>query len=363
LLLEAEVIFVSGQVAKLNRDCQGKLNAILLQDGREVRFTGQFEELVASIVTVGCAVRIEAEPDTEDFPEPHLRATLITNLETQQTVTLPALKHKGKPGMQLNNTPVNTASLAPDLKVKNGPDCGSLTDRDFECSISELPAQTDPVPLHPASYFRSILDEGDTKGTNAARNDSARSIGLAYDRLHRIQAILAYLHIMRHRVPGISQFLDEAKHTYEQALSRFAAGDFIGAKEFAEASESLSQVVEIVMARTLRSDNTLPSLVPPPPAHPSANREPEEVEEHLAHAESVLARIHWVLEHGTLPSEDRAQVRKIVSWGDAFYKQARRTYRDAVLEDASEFAQAAVAGANSAEHVCRKWYANHPVNR
>jgi len=121
-------------------------------------------------------------------------------------------------------------------------------------------------------------------------------------------------------------------------------------------------VVEIVMARTLRSDSTLPSLVPPPPEHLGTTPEPDQVEEDLAHAESVLSRIHWILEHGTLPSDDRAQVRKIASWGDAFYRQAQRTYRNAVLDAASEFAQAALAGANSAEHVCRKWYVNHPAN-
>ena len=354
------MIFVSGQVAKLNRDCLGKISAILLKDGPEVRFPEEFAELISSVVEEGCAVRIEAESDSENLFGGYLDATLITNLETKQTAVLPAPKHKGKPGMQDNNTPVDAASLATDLDGKYQQDCGSLTDQDS--AAFDLPCQAVRIPLHPASYFRSIVSGGDPEGGNTERNDSARSISLAYDSLHRIQAILAYLHILKHHVPGISQLLDEAKHTYEQALSRFEGGEFISAKEFAEASGSLSRVVEIVMDRTLRSDSTLPSLVPPPPEHPAANLDREHVEEDLAHAESVLARIHWVLAHGTLPSEDRAQVRRIASWGDAFYKQARRTYHCAALEDASEFAQAALAGANSAEHVCRKWYVNHPAN-
>ncbi len=207
-----------------------------------------------------------------------------------------------------------------------------------------------------------MLEEKDEQGANPLRNDAARRIGFAYDRLHGIQAILAYLHIMKHKIPGISQFLEEAKHTYEQALSRFTASDFAGAREFADASCSLSRVVEIMMTRTLRSDTSLPSLVPPPPEHFRAFAEPEHVEEDMAQAESVLSRIHWVLENGTLPSEDRAQVRKIAAWGDAFYKQAQYKYRDTVLEDAAEFAQAAVAGADSAEHICRKWYVSHPAH-
>ncbi len=54
----------------------------------------------------------------------------------------------------------------------------------------------------------------------AMRSDAATEIEHAYDSLHRIQAILAYLHIVKRQVHGISQMHQEAKHTYEQALSR-----------------------------------------------------------------------------------------------------------------------------------------------
>src|SRR5208283_5203547 len=76
--------------------------------------------------------------------------------------------------------------------------------------------------LPPASFFHSFILANDEKGPEFRRSETARSIGLAYDSLHRIQAVLAYLHIVKHRVPGISQFLDEAKHTYVQALARFS---------------------------------------------------------------------------------------------------------------------------------------------
>jgi hypothetical protein len=350
------VVIVSGQIAKLIRDDDGGLKGIVLNNGLEIRLHTDLRPLVSPIVSARCSVRVEGLAFSTNFPEGYLDANRVTNLDSHQSAALPALKHKGKPGMQLNNTPVEPASLA-HSSVQSESDEG----QDLDCAWTECDNPTAPA-LHPSSFFRKLLEQQDDNGTNAYRNDAARSIGLGYDSLHRIQAILAYLHIMKHRVPGISQFLDEAKHTYVQAMTRFTAGDFISSKEFAEASASLSRVVEIVIARTLRSDTTLPSLVPPPPKHSGAPPEPEDVEENLAHAESVLSRIYWVLEHGTLPSEDRAQVRRIASWGDAFYRQAQRTYKEAVLEDASEFAQAALAGAYSAEHVCRKWYVNHPGN-
>jgi hypothetical protein len=356
------MIFVSGRVAQFLRDPDGELKGMLLENGREVRFSAALGYVVSSTIKEGSFVGIKGMTRSDSFPEGYLHATFITNLDSRQSASLPALKHKGKPGMQPNNTPVETASLAPsNSTLEQAGNTSSETNADSFSFVPEV-LEVNATPLHPASFFRSLLQEGDARGGSFTRNDAARSIGIAYDSLHRIQAILAYLHIMKHRVPGISQFLDEAKHTYVQALSRFAASDFVSAKEFAEASGNLSRVVEIVMARTLRSDSTLPSLVPPPPEHLGTTPEPDQVEEDLAHAESVLSRIHWILEHGTLPSDDRAQVRKIASWGDAFYRQAQRTYRNAVLDAASEFAQAALAGANSAEHVCRKWYVNHPAN-
>jgi len=305
--------FVFGRVAQFIRDPDGELKGLLLEGGREVRFPVELRESLS--------VAVEGVARTDDFPEGYLLATRVTNMDSQQSATLPALKHKGKPGMQLTNTPVDSASLAP-LSSRFGEECDPVSPPELDDFSDSLEAKNiDGGRLHPPSFFRSMLRQTDASGMNFARNDSGRSIGQAYDSLHRIQAILAYLHIMKHSVPGISQFLDEAKHTYVQALARFSATDFLGAKEFAEASGSLSRIVEIVMARTLRSDSTLPSLVPPPPDHISVSPESVHVEEDLAHAESVLARIHWVLEHGTLPSEDRAQVRKIASWGDEAHYQ------------------------------------------
>ena len=356
--------FVLGRVSRVLRNPDGNSNGILLDDGQEIRFPAAFGHLVSPIITEGCLVGIKGDRSFELSPEGNLTATQIINLDSSETVTLPTTTPEGgKPGMQIKATPIVAASLAhpaEDIRAK-GKSAGSSSASSREAFGANL-NDIDSRPLHPVSFFHSLLRETDGRAPEFSRNDAARSIGLSYDNLHRIQAILAYLHIIKRRVPGISQVLDEAKHTYEQALGRFADGDFAASKELAEASASLSRVVEIVIARTLRSDSTIPSMVPPPPIQMVIAPEPEHVEEDLAQAESVLSRIHWVLENGTLPSDDRAQVRKIASWGDAFYKQAQHTYRDAVLEDAAEFARAALAGAYSAEHVCRKWYVSHTAH-
>jgi hypothetical protein len=341
-----------GKVSMFLYDSKGSLYGFLLGRGQEIRFpvTPQNVRSVRRIARASSQVEVEGELRKDAAGDEYLQALVITNLESKQKATLPTLDGAGETGMLSNGAPNPVTSLA-DL---NRTQCSQ------EGNALKQAGGEDSRMLQPAAYFHALLARRDGRVAEDTRNYSAGCISSAYDSLHRIQAILAYLHIIKRRVPGISQFLDEAKRTYEQALGRFGAGDFTAAKEFAEASSSLSRLVGIVMARTLRSDTKLPSLVAPPPKPSWESREPEEVEEHLARAEAVLSRIHWVLENGTLPCEERAQVRKIASWGDAFYKQARRTYRDAIIEDASELAEAALEGAHSAEHVCRKWYVSHP---
>jgi len=354
---------ISGEVKEFRRDALGRLNGLVLEDGQEVLCSPEQLELLGTFIIPGSRIEIRGEVRFSALHQMVLSAVQVINLNSKETKSLPAPVCLGKPVMLSSAPPTSTASLAPPRanrsEIESKP--ASRTSAIAE-PIEQRSTEKGLGSLRPGSYFHNVSENDDGKGANPPRNDAARRIGFAYDRLHGIQAILAYLQIMKHKILGISQFLEEAKHTYEQALARFTANDFVGAREFADASCSLSRVVEIMMSRTLRSDARLPSLVPPPPDHLSAFAAPEHVEQDLAQAESVLSRIHWVIEHGTLPSEDRAQVRKIASWGDAFYKQAQHKYRDTVLEDASEFAQAALAGADSAEHVCRMWYVSHPAH-
>ena len=182
------------------------------------------------------------------------------------------------------------------------------------------------------------------------------AIERAYDELHRTQAVLAYLSIVKRHVPGINQFLEEAKSTYNKALLQHQLQDYEGARECASASRDLSRVVEIVIARTLRSDTTYPSIVPPPPEHAQTSLSSGWVEAHLNRAESALWRIQRAIHSGSLPSDQCAQVRRIASWGAAFRKQALRLYGDGFLLDAIEMVQAAKAAAHSAERICRKAY-------
>ena len=348
---------IAGQVSAFLRDSRGEIQGLLLNGGQVVRFPEDQSHLVTLVINIGSHVAVEGLFRSGNQAA-YLEAALITNLDSKRSATFSAPKCQDKPGMPLETTPNSTASLAhpdpPSEQHRAEKETGAGTEPESHDPCLE--ARTPQPEAQPSSSFYDTSSRNPYHSSDAPRSEAASGIAHAYDHLHRVQAILAYLHIMKRQVPGISQFLDESKHTYEQALSRYEARSFTAAAEFAAASASLSRVVEIIMARTLRSDSSFPSLVPPPPENFLAFTDSSHIDQDLAEAESVLSRVHWLLENGTLPLDDRTQVRRIANWGDALYKQACHMHRHSSFPDAAELAKAALAGAYSAEHVCRKWY-------
>ena len=174
--------------------------------------------------------------------------------------------------------------------------------------------------------------------------------------MHRAEALLIHLKVVGRKGPNLGHALDEAKHTYEQGLSSFRQGTFVTAKEFASASSDLSRAVTIVLSRELRPSLAGPVFVPPNGIHrPTAEERPASPDG-FSGTGSCLSRIQWLFENGTMPSEVIEQARKIASWSEYLYHEARKSLRDGAWDDALELVQAAEAAAHSAEHVCKMCY-------
>jgi hypothetical protein len=342
---------VSGQIERFIEDPRGAINGLVLDGGQVVRFPVEKAPGIARIVCVGSHVGIEGIFHSDGSAKEYWEPFLIMNFDSKRSVTFLAPNSQARPGM-LPHHPQPEASLV-------HPAISDPASQAENPVVNAVPSgkNLDRFPAQPCSNLNTSWRVHSAEPPVLATAGISRS----YDALHRVQAILAYLHIMKRDVPGIAQLLDEAKHTYVQALSRYDLRNFVAASEFAAASAGLVCVVEILISRSVRSDSSLPSLVPPPPDSPSHSTDSSEIQEHLTEAESILSRVHWLLENGTLPLEDRTQVRRMASWSDTFYHQALHSYRGSSLRDASELAQAAVAAAHSAEHVCRKWYVGQIV--
>jgi hypothetical protein len=218
-------------------------------------------------------------------------------------------------------------------------------------------------PMHPPLGPTFTLPKDVGTEPRATGNDAAIGIGKAYDRIHRIQAILAYLKIMNRNNQGVAPLLDEAKHTYGQALSLYEARDFEGALEFASASRDLSRALEIVISTTLRSDSMYPSLVLLPPEHETTLDDSIRMQEELYRVECLLSLIHRVAENGTSLSEDATQTLNIASCSERLLRKARHLLRFAEMQEAIDLVRAAAVTADAAEHVCcRRWYAMQGID-
>jgi len=64
--------------------------------------------------------------------------------------------------------------------------------------------------------------------------------------------------------------------------------------------------------------------------------------------------MHWLLQTGTLPLEDREQVRGLTTWADAHYNEVLCSQRAGVFDVALASSESARALSRSAGHVCRQ---------
>jgi hypothetical protein len=167
---------------------------------------------------------------------------------------------------------------------------------------------------------------------------------------------------MNGNTPGLSSILDEARHTYDQALRLYEERDFEGSLEYASASWELFQALEIVISRVLRSDSFYPTLVLLPPEHDVTFDESIRVQEELHRVEGVISLIRRVAETGSSLSEDQKQTLNIASCSERLLKRGRQRFRFAEMEEAIDLVNAAAATAHAAEHVCKRWYVMQAID-
>jgi hypothetical protein len=312
---------ITGRICKFLHDSVGGVNGFSLDITVDICFPSDQAARVLAVVRAGSRVEIHARMRGGLTGGACAEARFITNVDSGQSVDLP------------------------DPPTPHSP----------EVSTYVYASPREETPLAPA--FETVL----ALQSSATSSDVAGEIERAHSGLHRIQAILVYLNMTNQKTSSLNEYLDEAEHTFVQALSRYEARDFEGARECVAASGGLSRLIEILISRTIRSNADHPKFMPSPPEHAIARGEKEAAQNDLDGVERLLARVRWVTENGTLPSEDRAQVQRLSSWGGRFCHWARRFLDTGALEDATEFAQAAGAAVSSADHLCKKCYVTQSV--
>jgi len=354
---------IHGKVREILPTTDGAMYGFVIDGGMEIRFSPEKAAQASSLISIGSRVEICGKFYRGTSGDPRLDAQFLTNLDSNRFVNLVEILsplHHPEVSPSYRPTPVDAAPLAPPANERVG-DSDDSTQQGTAVVRSGKQAQHKSIPSGKLLSQTPVEDSLVNRSRRSRGNEdgAAKSIGLAYDGVHRSQALLAYIKTVDLQAPDVSELFDEAMHTYQQAVSSYERQDYEVASEFAAASGELSRCVEVVVSRILRSDAVYPRLVPYP-----LRRQPDvvraaEAEDHLARVEKLLSRIHWLVQNGTLPVEDRKQVQKITSWGDEFYGKARQSLETGAIAEASYFIDAAEAVVHSAEHVCKQDYIPH----
>ena len=352
---------IHGRIREILPAIDGTICGFVVDGGLEVHFSADRARQMSGLISVGSRLEICGKSYRGPSGDPRIDAQFITNLDSNRFINLedfrplhdPEVSHSAPP------TPPETTSLAPPLnEIIEGP-TNSVQQETMAADGSEHGGKETLL-----AHLSSHASVNDTPVNSAHRphadeDEAAKSIEVAYDGLHRAQALLAYVKIVDLQALDVSQLFNESKYTYQQAVSNYERQDYAVASEFAAASGELSRSVEVVVSRTLRADANYPTLVPYPPRNHTNETTVGEAEGGLARVGKLLLRIHWLMKNGTLPAEDREQVQRITSWSDMFYVKGRRSLQSGALAEASYFISAAEAVARSAEHVCKQDYILH----
>jgi hypothetical protein len=310
---------MEGIVERLLTNSTGEVNGIVLDNGRVISFRPEKAIEVLSIVNVGSRVEIQTLIPGDGSDNNQSNVVVVVNLSSNESFTLCVL----------------------------GPTCAPEVCADYP------PPESVSTPLAPFLERRLGVSGKRFRTTERVSDEIER----AYDQLHRSHVILAFLKTANHERAAVLAYLQEAERVYVQTLGRYQARDFEGARECATASYHLSRMVEILVSRAFHSaarrDDSAGANVS---SSPAAEDNRVETRSSLRRVERQLGRIQWVIKNGTLPSDDRDQVQKLVSWSENLRGWACRLLDLGAGQEADEFASAAQAAVDAAEHVCRKCY-------
>jgi hypothetical protein len=178
----------------------------------------------------------------------------------------------------------------------------------------------------------------------------------AQRQVHHSKAILAFLKSVNQGRPSLLQYLHEADRTFLQALEHYQSHNFEEALECAAACCELCNLIEILVSRAFRSASQLAIAAENDPPQPLSFKA---VHADIQRIDGLIGRIEWVAANGTLPVEDREQVRRLILWSESLHHCSARLLDIGAADEATELLHAAEAAAGAAEHVCRKSYVRH----
>jgi hypothetical protein len=185
-----------------------------------------------------------------------------------------------------------------------------------------------------------------------AQLDVQDAMQRAYDGLNRSTALVE---AAKGTANGISlnRFIAEGKAFYQEALSRYQAFDYIGARELAAAADDMAHAAETMGMSSIGSGNA--AGIAAPPSQPGIAEDAFRTNDEIARAGSTILQVQSAGSYSNVvPAETTHRVHDLLTLSQQLQQRAQASLSQSPRE-ASAGARASDAIAHAADHLQNRY--------
>ena len=174
----------------------------------------------------------------------------------------------------------------------------------------------------------------------------------AYDALNRSTALVE---AAKGTASGISlnHFIADGKAFYQEALSRYQAFDYIGARELAAAADDMAHAAETMAMSSIGSGNA--AGITAPPSQPGIAEDAFRANDEIARAGNTILQVQSAGSYSNaVPAETTRRVRDLLTLSQQLQQRAQASLSQSPRE-ASAAASASDAIAHAADHLQNRY--------
>jgi hypothetical protein len=185
-----------------------------------------------------------------------------------------------------------------------------------------------------------------------AQLDVQDAMQRAYDGLNRSTALVE---AAKGTASGISlnHFIADGKGFYQEALSRYQASDYIGARELAAAADDMAHAAETMAMSSIGSGNA--AGITAPPSQPGVAEDAFRANDEIARAGGTILQVQSAGGYSNVvPAETTRRVRDLLTLSQQLQQRAQASLSQSPRE-ASAAARASDAIAHAAGHLQNRY--------
>jgi hypothetical protein len=185
-----------------------------------------------------------------------------------------------------------------------------------------------------------------------AQLDVQDAVQRAYDGLNRSTALVE---AAKGTASGISlsRFIADGKAFYQEALSRYQAFDYIGARELAAAADEMAHAAETMAMSSIGSGNA--AGITAPPSQPGIAEDAFRANDEIARAGTTILQVQSAGSYSNVvPAETTRRVHDLLTLSQQLQQRAQASLSQSP-RDASAAASASDAIAHAADHLQNRY--------